>query len=82
MSRIIISSPEGKRGILELTKPVVTLGRGNANDLVLNIAHSTAAEAGEDFDLTHLPALHVKGRSEPVEVFSVNWERSTVSAEK
>src|SRR5512146_2738975 len=36
MARLIISSPEGKRGILELTKPVVTLGRGNANDLVLN----------------------------------------------
>jgi adenylate cyclase len=38
MPRIIISSPEGKRGILELTKPVITLGRGNANDLVLNDA--------------------------------------------
>src|SRR5215471_2862497 len=36
MPRIIISSPEGKRGILEIAKPVVTLGRGNANDLVLN----------------------------------------------
>ncbi len=36
MARLIISSPEGKRGMLELTKPVVTLGRGNANDLVLN----------------------------------------------
>lgn len=36
MPRIIISSPEGKKGILELTKPVITLGRGNANDLVLN----------------------------------------------
>ncbi len=36
MARLIISSPEGKRGILELTKPVITLGRGNANDLVLN----------------------------------------------
>ncbi len=46
------------------------------------IAHSTAAEAGEDFDLTQLPALRVKGRLEPVEVFSVNWERTTVSREK
>jgi len=36
MARVIISSPEGNRGILELTKPVVTVGRGNANDLVLN----------------------------------------------
>src|SRR5205823_3832555 len=36
MSRLIISSPDGKRGILELNKPVITIGRGNANDLVLN----------------------------------------------
>jgi adenylate cyclase len=36
MARLIISSPDGKNGILELTKPVTTIGRGNANDLVLN----------------------------------------------
>jgi adenylate cyclase len=36
MARFIISAPDGKRGILELTKPVITVGRGNANDLVLN----------------------------------------------
>ena len=36
MSRLIISSPDGKKGILELNKPVITIGRGNANDLVLN----------------------------------------------
>ncbi len=36
MARLIISSPDGKSGILELNKPVLTLGRGNANDLVLN----------------------------------------------
>ena len=35
MSRLIISSPDGKKGILELNKPVITIGRGNANDLVL-----------------------------------------------
>src|SRR4051812_5604259 len=35
MARLIISSPDGKGGILELTKPLVTLGRGVANDLVL-----------------------------------------------
>ncbi|HEU5231271.1 MAG TPA: adenylate/guanylate cyclase domain-containing protein [Terriglobales bacterium] len=35
MSRIIISGPDGKRGVLELTKPVVSIGRGSANDLVL-----------------------------------------------
>lgn len=35
MSRIIISSPDGKRGMLELSKPVVTVGRGAGNDLVL-----------------------------------------------
>lgn len=36
MSRLIISAPDGKKGILELNKAVVTIGRGNANDLVLN----------------------------------------------
>src|SRR5215472_13332597 len=35
MSRIIISAPDGKRGMLELTKPLVSIGRGAANDLVL-----------------------------------------------
>lgn len=38
MSRLIISSPEGKKGVLELGKPIITIGRGNANDLVLNDA--------------------------------------------
>jgi len=38
MSRLIISSPDGRRGVLELTKPVITIGRGTANDLVLNDA--------------------------------------------
>jgi adenylate cyclase len=36
MARLIISSPDGAMGILELTKPVVTIGRGSANDLVLD----------------------------------------------
>jgi len=36
MARLIITSPDGKSGILELTKPVTTIGRGSANDLVLN----------------------------------------------
>jgi adenylate cyclase len=36
MARLIISAPDRKKGILELTKPLTTLGRGNANDLVLN----------------------------------------------
>src|SRR5689334_10262816 len=38
MARLIISSPDGKRGVLELTKPIITVGRGTANDLVLNDA--------------------------------------------
>lgn len=38
MPRLIISSPDGRRGVLELTKPVITVGRGTANDLVLNDA--------------------------------------------
>jgi len=36
MARLLISSPNGSSGILELMKPVVTIGRGSANDLVLD----------------------------------------------
>ena len=36
MPRLIVTSPEGKRGILELNKAVITIGRGTANDLVLS----------------------------------------------
>ncbi len=36
MARLLISSPDGKKGILELNKLITTIGRGNANDLVLN----------------------------------------------
>ena len=36
MARLLISSPDGKRGILEITKPVITVGRGHSNDLVIN----------------------------------------------
>lgn len=36
MARLIITSPDGKRGVFEIGKPVVTIGRGSANDLVLN----------------------------------------------
>lgn len=36
MARLIISAPDGKRGILEITKQIITIGRGSANDLVLN----------------------------------------------
>jgi len=36
MARLIISSPDGKRGVFEIGKPVITIGRGSANDLVLN----------------------------------------------
>lgn len=36
MARLIINSPDGRRGILEVSKPLITIGRGTANDLVLN----------------------------------------------
>jgi len=36
MARLIISSPDGKKGVFEIGKPVITIGRGSANDLVLN----------------------------------------------
>ena len=36
MARLIISSPDGKRGIFEIAKPLISIGRGVSNDLVLN----------------------------------------------
>lgn len=36
MARLTIKSPDGKSAILELTKPIVTVGRGSANDIVLS----------------------------------------------
>jgi class 3 adenylate cyclase len=46
------------------------------------IAHSTAAEAGDGFPLTELPPLRVKGRTEPVHVFSVSWQDGPVCEPK
>jgi adenylate cyclase len=50
MPRLIISSPDGRRGVLELTKPVTTVGRGTANDLVLNDASVSRFHAVIKFD--------------------------------
>jgi hypothetical protein len=63
MARLIISSPGHKKGILELSKPVTTLGR-------------------EGFHRTELPPLRVKGRTEPVHVFSVSWQDGPVCEKK
>ena len=51
MARLIISSPDGKNGILELNKPVITVGRGNANDLVLNDGSVSRFVFGKDNSL-------------------------------
>jgi adenylate cyclase len=37
------------------------------------ISESTAAELGPNFEMASLPPLHLKGRTEPVTVFSVDW---------
>lgn len=36
MARLIVQSPDGKLAIIELRKPVISIGRGSANDVVLN----------------------------------------------
>ena len=36
MPRLIITTPEGKRNMLELSGPITSIGRSNSNDLVLN----------------------------------------------
>ena len=53
MARLIISAPDGKRGIYEITKPIITIGRGVSNDLVLNDAsisrlHAVVKQVGGD----------------------------------
>jgi adenylate cyclase len=53
MARLIISSPGGKRGIYEISKSVITIGRGNSNDLVLDDAsisrlHAVVKQVGAD----------------------------------
>ncbi len=52
MARLIISSPGGKHGVVELSKPVITVGRGSANDVVLNDGsvsrfHAVIKQSGE-----------------------------------
>jgi adenylate cyclase len=53
MPRLLISSPDGKRGIYYITKPMITIGRGVSNDLVLNDAsisrlHAVLKQVGGD----------------------------------
>jgi len=39
------------------------------------ISESTAADLGDDFGMAPLPPLHLKGRTGPVSVFSVDWKQ-------
>jgi len=53
MARLIINSPDGKRGVFEIGKPMITIGRGSANDLVLNDAsvsrfHAVLKKSAQD----------------------------------
>src|SRR5258708_36016750 len=45
MARLLISSPDGKKGILELNKLITQIGRGNDKDLGLNDASVSAFHA-------------------------------------
>jgi pSer/pThr/pTyr-binding forkhead associated (FHA) protein len=36
MARLILSEPDGKRSVVEISKPLLTVGRSSANDVVLN----------------------------------------------
>jgi class 3 adenylate cyclase len=45
----------------------------NAKGGQILISEPTAEKLGKSFDLERLPELKVKGRSEAVPVFSVNW---------
>jgi adenylate cyclase len=54
----------------------------NAEGGQILISESTANAIGDGFDLARLPALKVKGRVEPVQVFSVSWIETGGSASK
>jgi len=54
----------------------------NAEGGQILVSESTATAIGEGFDQTRLPALKVKGRVEPVQVFSVGWLETGASAVK
>ena len=56
MARLYVTAPGGRTGIYELTKPVISIGRGSANDLVLNSEkvsrfHAVVRRVGEQFVL-------------------------------
>src|SRR5205085_2885137 len=46
------------------------------------ISQSTASELGNGFNLKSLPALMVKGRSEPVKIFDVKWVAAATKARR
>jgi adenylate cyclase len=56
LARLYVTAPGGRTGIYELTKPVISIGRGSANDLVLNSEkvsrfHAVVRRVGEQFVL-------------------------------
>jgi class 3 adenylate cyclase len=52
----------------------------NAGGGQILISQSTADEIGDTFDLAILPPLVLKGRSEPVRIFNVNWIETGVAS--
>jgi adenylate cyclase len=54
----------------------------NAAGQQILISHATAAELDGKFDLEELPPLCIKGRIEPVHLFSVEWEEAARRARK
>ena len=59
MARLLILSPEGKRGILEISKPVLTIGRGHSNDLVLTGPNISRFHAVVKAETNVLPAFEL-----------------------
>jgi adenylate cyclase len=86
MSRLIISAPDGKKGILELNRPVITIGRGEGNDLVLNdssisrfhavIKHGENAVVIADRGSTN--GVYVRGRRVTQEIELKNGDVATL----
>lgn len=80
MARLYVTAPSGRTGIYELTKPMVSIGRGSANDLVFNSEkvsrfHAVVRRDGERFviaDRGSTNGVEVNKQRIPTDTFLAN----------
>jgi len=80
LARLYVTAPSGRTGIYELTKPMVSIGRGSANDLVFNSEkvsrfHAVVRRDGERFviaDRGSTNGVEVNKQRIPTDTFLAN----------